>query len=306
MKVITAIYLNCRPDLRDEWLMGVDVDSDLDDALPQEHALRALVKFFTTKHYSIYAPQQHRRSSSLGQPGGFHGEGHPASPASAFRQSFAGGHNTSSLPDTFEGDMFPPPRSAASWDDHFRATYIPDAIMEGYLDNYEEIIDGLFDPRPITGEENASLSAWNRLGQILGEGDDISDSESVASIGFLGTYDDDGSSTDGGWDSKEEQVHRWEAIRYIIWKETAVAHVFGHSPETMNALEEEKQSGAPRSPRPRRKSSGPTSPALRPVLSEDGEDYSNPVIMDREDEQIMEALPHEGPAVDEVEAVFHV
>ena len=26
MKVITSIYLNCRPDLRDEWLAGIEPD----------------------------------------------------------------------------------------------------------------------------------------------------------------------------------------------------------------------------------------------------------------------------------------
>jgi hypothetical protein len=31
MKIITAIYLNCRPDLRDEWLTGTEVD-DVGDA----------------------------------------------------------------------------------------------------------------------------------------------------------------------------------------------------------------------------------------------------------------------------------
>jgi hypothetical protein len=59
MKVITSIYLNCRPDLRDEWLTGTEVD-DISDAqvcnefrhnnpMPmffqaQEQALRHLVK----------------------------------------------------------------------------------------------------------------------------------------------------------------------------------------------------------------------------------------------------------------------
>ena len=33
MKVITSIYLNCRPDLRDEWLAGSDQDTELEDAL---------------------------------------------------------------------------------------------------------------------------------------------------------------------------------------------------------------------------------------------------------------------------------
>jgi hypothetical protein len=33
MKVITSIYLNCRPELRDEWLAGTDQDTELEDAL---------------------------------------------------------------------------------------------------------------------------------------------------------------------------------------------------------------------------------------------------------------------------------
>jgi len=60
MKVITSIYLNCRPDLRDEWLTGTEVD-DISDAQvcyeshyvyyvlmyfqAQEQALRHLVKY---------------------------------------------------------------------------------------------------------------------------------------------------------------------------------------------------------------------------------------------------------------------
>ena len=63
MKCITTIYLSCRPDLRDEWLTGSEVD-DAQDALvgsyyrlrwykqtdhgseqAQEQALRKLVKF---------------------------------------------------------------------------------------------------------------------------------------------------------------------------------------------------------------------------------------------------------------------
>ena len=44
MKVITAIYHNCRPDLRDEWLTGTEQE-DASDAQVQEQALRQLVKF---------------------------------------------------------------------------------------------------------------------------------------------------------------------------------------------------------------------------------------------------------------------
>lgn len=30
MKVITAIYMNCRPDLRDEWLTGNEIEDPSD------------------------------------------------------------------------------------------------------------------------------------------------------------------------------------------------------------------------------------------------------------------------------------
>ena len=33
MKMITAIYLNCRPDLKDDWLGGTDQDTEVEDAL---------------------------------------------------------------------------------------------------------------------------------------------------------------------------------------------------------------------------------------------------------------------------------
>ena len=39
MKVITSIYLNCRPELRDEWLGGSDQDNELEDALVRPHTL---------------------------------------------------------------------------------------------------------------------------------------------------------------------------------------------------------------------------------------------------------------------------
>lgn len=32
MKTITAIYLNCKPELRDEWLTAIDVDNEVDES----------------------------------------------------------------------------------------------------------------------------------------------------------------------------------------------------------------------------------------------------------------------------------
>ena len=51
MRVITAVYLYCRPELRDDWLAGSDVDAEVEEALPLEQALRALTHWHNLKHY---------------------------------------------------------------------------------------------------------------------------------------------------------------------------------------------------------------------------------------------------------------
>nr|CAF28886.1 pro22 [Sordaria macrospora] len=51
MRVITAIYLHCRPELRDEWLSGSDVDAEVEEALPLEQALRSLTHWFNVQRY---------------------------------------------------------------------------------------------------------------------------------------------------------------------------------------------------------------------------------------------------------------
>jgi hypothetical protein len=51
MRVITAIYLHCRPDLRDDWLAGGDVDAEVDQALPLEQALRGLTHWWHLRCY---------------------------------------------------------------------------------------------------------------------------------------------------------------------------------------------------------------------------------------------------------------
>lgn len=51
MRVITAVYLNLRPELRDDWLAGSDVDAEVDESVPLEQALRALTHWFNLKRY---------------------------------------------------------------------------------------------------------------------------------------------------------------------------------------------------------------------------------------------------------------
>lgn len=51
MRVITAVYLHCRPELRDEWLSGSDVDAEVDESVPLEQALRALTHWWNLRRY---------------------------------------------------------------------------------------------------------------------------------------------------------------------------------------------------------------------------------------------------------------
>ncbi|KAL4872084.1 hypothetical protein BDV12DRAFT_6144 [Aspergillus spectabilis] len=51
MRVITAIYLYCRPELRDDWLAGSDIDAEVEEALPLEQALRGLTHWWHLRQY---------------------------------------------------------------------------------------------------------------------------------------------------------------------------------------------------------------------------------------------------------------
>ncbi|KIV98580.1 hypothetical protein, variant [Verruconis gallopava] len=51
MRVITAVYLHVRPDLRDDWLSGSDVDGDVEQSVPMEQSLRALTHWHNLRRY---------------------------------------------------------------------------------------------------------------------------------------------------------------------------------------------------------------------------------------------------------------
>lgn len=51
MRVITAVYLHVRAELRDEWLCGGDVDGVVEEAVPLEQAGRSLVHWWHLKNY---------------------------------------------------------------------------------------------------------------------------------------------------------------------------------------------------------------------------------------------------------------
>ncbi|KAF8760204.1 hypothetical protein RHS01_01502 [Rhizoctonia solani] len=244
MKFITLIYLHCRPDLRDEWLSGTEVD-DVVDAMVQEQALRTLVKFS-----AVPPSQQHRRNSSQSVPTldalGVAGADVPRP------------HGTPSTP--AEADVFPlsnhvlrilhisyplSPKMFA-----FEAEYEEYLSDLGEQDNYQtEAADALIPPHSLIeqreggADEIGGVSAWKQLSKMssaaeAGLADGISDSESIGSINILG--DETRSESDiSEADSADENTNNW-------------AHM---SPKTLQAMA--------KSPIGRRSSSGS---GLRPVL----------------------------------------
>ncbi|KAI8446653.1 hypothetical protein BY996DRAFT_7797118 [Phakopsora pachyrhizi] len=334
MKVITAIYLNCRANLRDEWLLGIDLDGDVEDSFPQEQALRSLASFYNCKHYSAFAPNFYRRPSSMivNAP-----EVAPNNNGSWNQADRQGGAQANSMtPSTPESDVFPPIRT---FYDNTRQID-PTTAIDGLLDDCE--VESLFYPHysvtssgSLERNDDAASSAWHRLGELLGDFDDISDSESIASIGYLGgEFGLDGNISDGCDTSSQDdfkdddhnnQRAEWEHL----------------SPETITALEEERKTseglnpnGSPSQLPRRRKSSEPKSPALRPVVfdgRDDDEDAVNEVFKEggahglgvmensgspspvncspRRSPHFGPQFPlnsanHNGPAVDEVELIF--
>ncbi|KAI9620378.1 hypothetical protein KEM48_008201 [Puccinia striiformis f. sp. tritici PST-130] len=185
----------------DEWLLGVDLDGEVEDSFPQEQALRSLVSFYNCKHYSAFAPHMYRRPSSLAanQPDGPANNAH-ATWHQADRQ---GGLNGAQL------------------HNHHMQDYEVESL---FYPHYSVSSNGLLER-----SDDAATSAWNRLGELLGDFDDISDSESIVSIGYLGGE----FGSDGGVSSLDDCKDEDNQDRRAEWE-----HL---SPETITALEEERR-----------------------------------------------------------------
>ncbi|KAK0453809.1 hypothetical protein EV421DRAFT_1700823 [Armillaria borealis] len=275
MKLITAIYLNCRPDLRDEWLTGSEND-DAADASAQETALRHLVKFYNTKRYGTNATANqfnplHRRSGSMSH----HIEGlHPG-------PELSGIIRPNGTPNIVDADVFPPARSQAP-DPSIFLPYTAEDI--NFEDEYEEYISDLGWSDEQGGPLFEGTSAWHRFPVDFAAdiADGISDSESIVSIGDLG---DDARLNRDESQGHDENRNDWEHM----------------SPKTMAAL--------PKSPAGGRRSSSGS--GLRPVIPF-GLDSDSPIDLEDEDEDLSEVghAPREdsafasGAGVDEVEYVY--
>lgn len=173
---------------------------------------------------------------------------------------------------------------------------------------------------------SSAEQAWHRLGEILGDADSISDSESVASIGLLDVGgDSDGSdllSEDGSQQGRSDWDHLSPDLASALEEEEAE-----RAREERKSPHRRKRSASPHSPRLRRTSSGtPRSPALRPVLVDvDNPDYEDgdSAVHDDDDDDDGDDEDDDGPpypisrsprrsphlspqrvAIDEVEAFF--
>ncbi|KAH7105672.1 hypothetical protein BKA62DRAFT_690518 [Auriculariales sp. MPI-PUGE-AT-0066] len=264
MKVITAIYLQCRPELRDEWLSGTEVE-DVGDAHAQEQALRMLIKFYNTKRYGANLANQqasgfmHRRTSSLSVPNleGFQSAGSGELAAGMIRPV--------STPNTVvDPDVFPPLRSRAP-DPTIFLPYIPEDIA--FEEEYEEYLSDIGPSDAGSADAYAnrphSGSAWDRLAMIGPEiADGISDSESIGSIADFA--DDMRAEVAADKETVDENRNSWERM----------------SPKTMATL--------PKSPAGGRRSSSGT--GLRPVLHFDLDDGSA-IDDDEEDDDAPEMGP---------------
>ncbi|KZV65815.1 hypothetical protein PENSPDRAFT_668143 [Peniophora sp. CONT] len=282
MQVITSIYLNCRPDLRDEWLTPYEGD---DTGESQEHALRQLVKFYNTKLYGLQGaqpqPPTHRRSVSMSH----HIDNlHPGAELNSGILRPVG-----STPNIVEADVFPPLRAQVP-DPNIFLPYITEDIA--FEEEYEEYLSdlGWSDAGSDVGDGDGGQSAWHRLPDLASRiADDISDSESIVEIGDIGEVGREELDQDER-QSRDANRNDWEHM----------------SPKTMAALTK-----SPAGPGARRSSS---SERLRPVLpfGLDDATLSGDFNVEEDEEEELGPMPREQPfsstggGVDEVEYAYGV
>lgn len=65
MRTITQIYLNCKPELRDDWLAGLALEEEMSEALPLEQALRSLTYWHNLRRYPDVMGQNAEKARGL-------------------------------------------------------------------------------------------------------------------------------------------------------------------------------------------------------------------------------------------------
>ena len=203
-------------------------------------------------------------------------------------------------PNVTDSDVFPPARSQAP-DPSIFLPYITEDIA--FEEEYEEYLSdlGWSDQQSAEGISLGGASAWHRLPFMTDIADNISDSESIGSIGDLGDDARIDLSREDREEVIDENLNNWEVIYlrfifYQLWSYGLEQHM---SPKTMAAL--------PKSPAARRSSSGS---GLRPVLPF-GLDDGSAVDVEEDETELMGPVPRDdsspfaaGAGVDEVEYAY--
>lgn len=154
MRIITLIYLLCKPGLRDDWLGGSDIDAQVDASLAEEQTLRTLIQFYNQTHYAartaVPGASDDAAAPGLPRAGSGHGEALHAAP-----EPPRDAHDAASV--AFERDAFPLRQRPAAVSTPGR--YISDDAVEGYLDVYEDVLHEMFAADALAAEAPAAPEA---------------------------------------------------------------------------------------------------------------------------------------------------
>lgn len=242
MKLITSIYMNCRPDLRDEWLTGNEADDAaeaqvihsscvlshwlISSSQAQELALRQLVKFCKAIHScsallqilnTLYLADNVKRYGPIAPPNQI-GPPHRRTTSMSHLEGLHPGMENMlrplGTPNVVDADVFPPSRSQAA-DPSIFLPYVTEDIA--FEEEYEEYLSdlGWSDEQSTDGPLFGGISAWNRLPPFAADNaDGISDSESIASIGELG--DDARLDLREDGDVVNENLNNWEVSPFVF------------------------------------------------------------------------------------------
>lgn len=165
MRIITLIYLHCRPGLRDDWLVGGDMDAEVEASLPEEQSLRRLVRHY---NLSVFPPKSVPHNAEI--------DDSSASTYPYYTVRHAESEQQAEMPAdeaaAFERDAFP--LAARSGKHAAPGRYIFDDSIEGFLDVYEDELNELFtNPTSLDlVDENGEPTDWSsRVNKLIGAPD---------------------------------------------------------------------------------------------------------------------------------------
>ncbi|WFD33193.1 Factor arrest protein 11 [Malassezia cuniculi] len=301
MRIITLIYLHCRPGLRDDWLVGGDMDAEIEASLPEEQSLRRLVRHY---NLSVFPPRGIPPNAEMDD-----------SSASTYPY-YTVRHNESEMPKefpadnaaVFEREAFPLAQQHSS-KKSAPGRYILDEGVEGYLDTYEEELNDLFaSPTPIDLPEQADSHDWStRVNALIGASDPPTD-DSASEISSIASNDTAPPADLPAEESHDDNRNDWEHMSPREMKILSSSALGDHS----GRLHRSKSTEWTQTSRFDRRVN--SSPLERPIMHWNMEDLvEDALAVEERDEDLpeevlglpTEPLPSPKPGgIDEVEHIF--